>query len=114
GRGGGDGLLSFLRGAQLEACVPEGGRRGACLVPGGDLLRAPGGPGFELLGEGGEGGGRRGELFAPCGELLFASGQGLFELDELLQRTGCGRSEERRVGKEVRSRRARKRCNTTK
>src|SRR5699024_6220570 len=90
GRGGGDGLLSFLRGAQREACVPEGGRRGAGRVPGGDLLRAPGGPGFELLGEGGERGGRRGELFAPCGELLCACGQGLFELDELLQRAGRG------------------------
>src|SRR5699024_2585904 len=85
-----DGLLSFLRGAQREACVPEGGRRGAGRVPGGDLLRAPGGPGFELLGEGGERGRRRGELFAPCGELLFACGQGLFELDELLQRAGRG------------------------
>src|SRR5699024_12093337 len=27
GRGGGDGLLSFLRGAQREACVPEGDRK---------------------------------------------------------------------------------------
>src|SRR5699024_12241818 len=89
-RGGGDDLPACPRGAQREACVPEGGRRRACLVPGGDLLRAPGGPGFELLGEGGEGGGGRGELLAPCGELLFACGQALLELDQLLQRTGCG------------------------
>src|SRR5699024_8146069 len=87
---GGLTLLLLCRGAQRETCVPEGGRRRACLVPGGDLLRAPGGPGFELLGEGGEGGGRRGELLAPCGELLFACGQALLELDQLLQRTGCG------------------------
>src|SRR5699024_4577755 len=73
-RGGGDGLPAFLRGAQRETCVPEGGRRRACLVPGGDLLRAPGGPGFERLGEGGEGGGRRGGLLAPCGRVLFACG----------------------------------------
>src|SRR5699024_1758617 len=89
-RGGGDGLLAFLRGAQRETCVPEGGRRRASLVPGGDLLGAPGGSCLELFGEGGEGGGRGGELFAACGELLLACGQGLLELDELLQRAGRG------------------------